>query len=72
MWYLQRSTLGFIGFQFGIPGDVPVPDDYDGTGTSDAAVYRNGVWYLNQSVGGFSAVPFGLANDKPVPAAFIP
>ena len=27
-------------------GDVPVPGDYDGNGTTDIAVFRNGQWYV--------------------------
>jgi len=52
--------------------DIPVPADYDGDGSTDPAVFRNGVWYFLQSSNGVSIYQFGLAGDKPAPAAFLP
>ena len=57
-WYLQQSTLGFTGVQFGISTDKLVPADYDGDGKTDVAVYRNGVWYLQRSQAGFTGIAF--------------
>ncbi len=71
-WYLNRSTAGFVGMQFGITTDVPAPADYDGDGKADLAVFRDGAWYLQRSTAGFTGVAFGAANDKPVPNAFVP
>ncbi len=71
-WYLNRSTAGFAGIQFGIPTDVPAPADYDGDGKTDVAVFSDGAWYLNRSTAGFTGVAFGAANDRPVPSAFVP
>ncbi|MBK9215855.1 MAG: S8 family serine peptidase [Chloracidobacterium sp.] len=40
IWHTQRSFDGYIGQQFGISSDVPVPGDYDGDGRTDLAVFR--------------------------------
>jgi hypothetical protein len=72
IWYLQRSTLGFLGVAFGDGNDKPVPADYDGDGKTDIAVFRpsNGVWYLNQSTAGITGIAFGLGTDLPTPADY--
>jgi len=51
-WYLQESTAGFVGMNFGISTDTPVPGDYDNDGKTDIAVYRslaNSVFYVFKS-----------------------
>jgi uncharacterized delta-60 repeat protein len=70
VWYLNQSTNGFTGIQFGFGTDKNVPADYDGDGKTDVAVYRNGTWYLQRSSLGFTGVQFGDANDIPVPADY--
>jgi hypothetical protein len=59
--------------QFGLPGDVPVVGDWDGSGKTKIGVFRNGVWYLdmngNGQWDGFAvdrAGQFGLPGDIPV------
>ncbi len=69
-WYVQQSTAGFAGIQFGISTDKLVPADYDGDGKTDVAVFRNGTWYLNRSTAGFTGVQFGDANDIPQASDF--
>ena len=69
-WYIQQSTSGFTGLQFGISTDKIVPADYDGDGKTDIAVYRDGTWYIQRSNSGFTGVSFGEASDVTVPADF--
>ena len=64
-WYLQNSTSGFSGVQFGISTDKLVPADYDGDGKTDFGVFRDGTWYLLNSSSGFSGIQFGAINDVP-------
>lgn len=72
-WYLNQSTNGFRGVQFGLSDDKLAPADFDGDGKTDIAVFRpsTGGWYwLNSSNGSFSAVGFGTNGDLPVPADY--
>ena len=72
-WYLQQSTNGFTGVNFGTGEDRIVPADFDGDGKTDVAVYRpsTGNWYvLNSSDGNVSYYNFGIAEDLPAPADY--
>ncbi len=72
-WYLQRSTAGFQGLQFGADGDKLTPADYDGDGKTDIAVYRPsaGIWYiLNSATGTVDYPVFGVAEDVPAPGDY--
>lgn len=72
-WYLQQSTAGTSGLNFGLAMDKITPADYDGDGRTDIAIYRpaDGMWYiLNSTDGTFSAVRFGAAEDMPASADY--
>jgi hypothetical protein len=53
-----------------VPGDLPVPGDFDGNGTFDVAVYRpsSGVWYVRNG----ATVQWGVAGDIPASRAYVP
>ena len=40
IWYLHRSTAGFIGLAWGLENDVVTAGDYDGDSKTDVAVTR--------------------------------
>ena len=61
-------------FTFGLPGDVPIVGDWDGSGVMRIGVFRNGVWMLDLNgngvwdgpTGGDRQVSFGIAGDVPL------
>ncbi len=66
----QWFTMGRAALTFGNPGDVPVPADYDGDGTADAAVWRpsTGAWWIRRSrTASVEHVPWGVARSRDVP-----
>ncbi|MBV9959323.1 MAG: PD40 domain-containing protein [Acidobacteria bacterium] len=72
MWYMQRSTQGFLAVQYGLSTDTPAPADYDGDGVADLAVFRDGVWYVLKTQTGTTEVrQFGLSGDKAVASAYV-
>jgi glucose/arabinose dehydrogenase len=64
VWYVRgQGTV-----QWGVAGDVPVPDQYDTDPAAEIAVWRptNGVWYV---LGG-GAQQWGASTDMPVRADY--
>ena len=59
MWYVNGQSLQI----WGQAGDIPVPGDYDGNGSTDIAVFRDGVWYVN----GQSPADLGSGRRHPRP-----
>ncbi|MDQ6615800.1 MAG: VCBS repeat-containing protein [Actinomycetota bacterium] len=47
---------------------IATPDDFDGDGKSDIAVFRpsSGTWFIRPSGGGTDIVPYGASGDIPV------
>jgi len=66
-WYvLQSSDNNYQAVQWGVTFDRQVPQDYDGDGKTDFAVFRSGWWYiLNSRDGSVRAEKFGQDSDEP-------
>lgn len=69
IWFISNSSNNSVrSLQWGLLGDVPVPEDYDGDNITDVAVYRpsNNVWYYIQSSDStVGVVQFGSSGDIP-------
>lgn len=76
-WFVQRSTAGFVGVQWGSAGDIIVPEDYNNDGRTDFAIYRptaaTGVpdfYVLNSTTNTFIGVEWGAPGDVARPGDF--
>lgn len=76
-WYLDTSgdgqwDSGDQSFMFGLPTDVPVTGDWNGSGRTKIGVYHQGTWYLDTNgdgqydAGDTVYAQFGLPGDIPV------
>ena len=79
-WYIDlNGNAGWDGpatdrvRSFGLPGDIPVMGDWDGTGAVKMGVFRGGTWHLDLNGNGAWDGPttdrmgsFGLPGDIPV------
>lgn len=67
-WDAETATVVFEG----LPGDIPVPADYDGDHNWDRAVLRGGDWVISGSIGTISfPAPAQLpAFDTPDPSDY--
>jgi hypothetical protein len=74
VWYRILSSDGsFLANQWGLPGDVPVPAEYDRDGKMNVAVWRpsNGYWYiLNPDFTSMHYYILGNPTDIPLPGKF--
>lgn len=72
VWYINRSTSGFMALQFGIATDKLTPADFDGDDKADIAVWRpissaSANFYVFQSLTGTIRIDdFGITGDDPV------
>ena len=59
---------------WGLPGDIPVPGDYNVDNKADLALYRpsTGQWFIRDVAGNILSygTPWGLPGDTPVPGDF--
>ena len=61
-WYVDGQATAFLG----LPGDVPVPADYDGDAITERAVFRDGAWFIEGQATQFLGAP----GDIPVPGDY--
>ncbi|HLM02012.1 MAG TPA: FG-GAP-like repeat-containing protein [Pyrinomonadaceae bacterium] len=69
-WYLNRSSQGFGGVNWGLAGDRIVPAKFNLDRSTDIAVFRDGTWYVHNPFGSPLVRQFGQAGDIPVPADY--
>lgn len=67
-WHVATDTQTTV---YGEATDIPITGDWNGTGTKEIGVFRNGTWYLDTNGNGIldagdKVVQFGQAGDIPV------
>lgn len=69
VWYIRITGSTWITQNWGTSGDVPIPGDFDGDGTTDYSVFRpsNSNWYIVLSSTG-STTNFAYATSTDLPA----
>ncbi len=74
VWWVLNPASGteWTTVNWGAPGDVPIPGDYDGDGTTDFSVLRptNNTWYIFYSSIGPASFAYGQAGDLPAQADY--
>jgi len=75
VWYILGSSMGFVGYQFGLENDLPIRGQYDFDNKADLAVYRpapsNTFFILKSDTGAVTATTFGISTtDTPVPGDY--
>ncbi len=71
IWFINQSSSGFKGLQWGVSTDKLAPADYDGDGVTDVAVFRDGIWFiLRSSDNTLIGLQWGVSGDLPVPADY--
>ena len=71
-WYFVRSSNGStLSKIWGVTGDKIVLGDYNGNGTDEIAIYRDGAWWILDEQGNGYVRYWGQAGtDQPVPADY--
>ena len=75
-WFFRTTAGGPVSqVQWGTLGDFPVPGDFNGDGSNDFVVQRNGgsgqgIFWRFFSGGAIDVVAFGLPNDLVVPGDY--
>ncbi len=76
IWWINKSSGGNAGFQWGLATDTLVPADYDGDDKTDVAVWRSAgsqqskFYILQSSTNTLVTQQFGEANDIPISRDF--
>lgn len=72
-WYINGSTAGFFGLNWGLAGDVLLPADFDGDGVTDVAVARMtddegqaDFYIINSQTLTFTGYSWGQTGDIPL------